>query len=317
MYTIAYTIAFGVAFPLAVAALIDVYFLGRKRWIRSQRRAAIQWNVAHPQERSRKATVAGVDAKGDLTIGAKYAIWDYMFKLFAVGGAIIAIVSGIAGYMIKDLANEKAIQVALNNMNAPLAERLAQFADAKSALTTAANEVRDTPKFENAVAAKLSEDDKFQKKIVDREGFQKSLADLLATQHAASVAAALNNDGVFRTKVAELLATQHAATLKGPAGDKGPAGPAGPPGPNGASPSAASVAEALNNDGVFRTKVAELLAGLYADKLKGTPGRDGKDAASLNAEEVASILINKHGDRLQQLLAPKPRPSPEPRRRRG
>jgi hypothetical protein len=123
----------------------------------------------------------------------------------------------------------------------------------------------------------------------------------------ASVAEALDNDGAFRTKVAKLLADQHGDKLKGPAGATGPAGP---PGANGTSPTPASVAEALDNDG-FRTNVVELLGAQHADKLRGAPG------ASPNAEEVASILINKHGDQLQQLLAPKPRPGSEPRRRRG
>jgi hypothetical protein len=152
----------------------------------------------------------------------------------------------------------------------------------ESALHSAADKLA-TDEFKGQVAIKLSEDDEFRRKIIRADGFQKS--------------------------VAELLVAGYADKLRRPAGA---AGPAGPPGANGTSPSTASVAEALDNDGAFRTKVADLLVAANGR----APGEAGKDGASLNAEEVASILINKHGDQLRQLLASKPLPRPGPRRHR-
>ena len=316
------TVMLGVVFICAVALSIDLYLHLGRQWLRSR---IFPFEMPPPQI----PPVAGVDAKGELTTGAKYAIWRYMFSVLAVGGTIIGIIAGIAGYLIKDLANEKAIQVALNNMHAPLAERLAQFADAKSALDVAAKDVTKTDKFEIAVATKLSEDEKFLSKLVIPEASMKRLADLLATQHAkqlqgpqgdvgpagtpgkdgangmspstASVAEALNNDSAFRTKVADLLATQHAKQLQGPQGNVGPAGTPGKDGANGMSPSTASVAEALNNDSAFRTKVADLLATQHAKQLQGpqgnvgpagTPGKDGANGMSPSTASVAEALNN-------------------------
>jgi hypothetical protein len=154
------TIAIGVVFIGVVAASIDVYLRLRTRWLRKEFSA------------TRAPTpVAGIDATGELTTGAKYAIWNYMFSILGIGGTIIGIVSGIAGYMINDLATEKPIQVALNKMQAPLADRLAQFADAKSALDTATKNVM-TEQFESTVAAKLSGDDEFRRRSFKPSGME-------------------------------------------------------------------------------------------------------------------------------------------------
>jgi hypothetical protein len=307
------TMILGVVFICIVALLIDLYLHLGRRWLRSR----IFPNEMPPPQ---IPPVAGVDAKGELTTGAKYAIWRYMFSVLAVGGTIIGIISGIAGYLIKDLANEKAIQVALNNMHAPLAERLAQFADAKSALDVAARDVTKTDKFEIAVATKLSEDATFLSKVVFKEAPMKRLADLLVAEHAeqlqgpkgdagppgapdangsspsaTSVADVLNNDSAFRIKVADQLATQHAKQLQGPKGD---AGPAGAPGANGSSPSAAVVVETLINDSAFRIKVADLLAAQHGKQLQGPKGdagpagAPGANGSSPSAAVVVEALIN-------------------------
>jgi hypothetical protein len=278
----------------AIVVLIDVYVLWRRRWRR--------FELFPAPGRLRKATIAGTNEKGELTTSAKYAIWNYMFSLFAVGGAIIAVVSGIAGYMIKDLANEKAIQVALNSMHKPLADRLAQFADAQSALNVAAKNVA-TEQFVSKVAVAISEDDKFLRKIVDGDQSRKSLAELLMAKYpdklrgavgpmgqtgpagppgingtspsVAAVAEAFKNDATFRKRVAELLANDHLDKVRGPAGPMGQTGPVGPPGASGTSPSIAAVAETFSNDGIHRTRIVELLMDKHADKLRGPAGPAG------------------------------------------
>jgi hypothetical protein len=240
-----------------------------------------------------QSSATGSEITGELTTGAKYAIWRYMFFLFGVGGAIIGVVSGVAGYMINDLAKEKAIQVALREMQKPLEERLAQFADAQSALNTAIKTVNDE-KFKTKVADTLSGDGDFQKKVAEvlnNEAFQTKIIKAL-------------NDEAFRANIAKVLADQHSTQLRGLAGSVGPTGPAGPAGKDGSSPTATSVA-VLMNDAAFRANVARLLADQYSNQLRGLAGppggagplgpagpagKDGGDGSSPTAASVAQLI---------------------------
>src|SRR5438552_4316756 len=99
---------------------VDQYRLWRERRVEA-------WRKDGHLPKPKGAAESGTNGKGELSTAAKYAIWNYMFSLFAVGGTIIGIVSGIAGYMIKDLATERAIQTALNKMQEPLSSQLDKF----------------------------------------------------------------------------------------------------------------------------------------------------------------------------------------------
>src|SRR5438045_3938187 len=91
----------GVVVLALLASAVDIYWLLRSRWIRNQEEPYYNRPTGDPLTR-----VPGIDATGELTTSAKYAIWNYMFTILGVGGAIVGIVAGIAGYMINDLAKE-------------------------------------------------------------------------------------------------------------------------------------------------------------------------------------------------------------------
>jgi hypothetical protein len=242
-----------------------------------------------------QSSATGSEITGELTTGAKYAIWRYMFFLFGVGGAIIGVVSGVAGYMINDLAKEKAIQVALREMQKPLEERLAQFADAQSALNTAIKTVNDE-KFKTKVADTLSGDGDFQKKVAEvlnNEAFQTKIIKALNDEAFRANIAKVLNDEAFRANITKVLFDLYSTQIRGPAG------PPGTDGTNGTSPTAASVAQSINDE-AFRANIAKVLADQHSTQLRGLAGSvgptgpagpAGKDGSSPTATSVA-VLMN-------------------------
>jgi hypothetical protein len=40
---------------------------------------------------------SGVDATGELTVGAKYAIWRHILGILGIGGTVVGIAIGVAG----------------------------------------------------------------------------------------------------------------------------------------------------------------------------------------------------------------------------
>jgi hypothetical protein len=75
-----------------------------------------------------------ITVDGELTTAAKCALWKYMLSILAVGGTVVGIISGIVGYMVKDLVTEKAVQTALNEIQKPPTEQLTNFVTADAAL---------------------------------------------------------------------------------------------------------------------------------------------------------------------------------------
>ena len=228
------SILIGIAFVAAIAVLIDVYLLLRRRWLLNEVFSRQETGAPNVSD----APVAGIDAKGELTTGAKYAIWSYMFRILAVGGTIIGIVSGIAGYMIKDLATKTAMGRAFEQMQVPLNAQLKLFADANASLV-AAEKMKDDKVFKGAVADELIGKGELQRQIVQSlsngDGFRKSVADLLAAQHADQLRGAAGKDGVSPSsdEVAGVLVGKYADQLRGAAGK------------DGVSPSADEVAKLL------------------------------------------------------------------------
>ncbi len=128
MYAILTTIAVVIVFFLALVAATDRYLILRRRWL-----FAGNEPPSPPQ--------AGIDVKGELTTGAKYAIWSYMFRILGIGGTIIGVISGLVGYMVNDLAKEKATQKALDEVQAPLIARLGQLENARAQLDVVAHDL--------------------------------------------------------------------------------------------------------------------------------------------------------------------------------
>jgi hypothetical protein len=193
-----------IGFVFAVVALGDSYL---RRWFQPEPKL------------DRSTPIAGISATGERTSAAKYALGTYRLGIF-VTGTIVGILSGIAGYMISNLASEKAVKVALNPVQARLIERLGQFEEAKAALNTAISEVANTDKFT----------DKFVRSVVEEAWknaeFRTKLANTLVVQYGEQ----LINNADFRSQLANLLATRHGDQVRGPQGDVGPPGPVGPQG---------------------------------------------------------------------------------------
>src|SRR5438132_1523700 len=83
----------GIVFQLAYVAIfvgiayfaVDQYRLWRERRVEA-------WRKDGHLPKPKGAAESGTNGKGELSTAAKYAIWNYMFSLFAVGGTIIGIV---------------------------------------------------------------------------------------------------------------------------------------------------------------------------------------------------------------------------------
>jgi hypothetical protein len=316
----------------AIVILFDVYLIHRRRWLSPEYQARF---LLPPGP--------GVDVTGELTTSAKYAIWNYMFRILGVGGTIVGIIAGVAGYMINDLGKQEAIRVALNEMQKPLAEQLVALANAKAGVDAVAKSLT-TDEFKAIVAAKLSAD----------SIFANGVSKILASTYADQLRGKPGQDAVSPSvdDVAHELATKYANQLRGDPGAKGadgvspaPAdvamvltakysnelrGPPGAPGQNGnkgvdgVSPTAAEVAVALvaqhinelrgppgpagqnGKDGASPTPeaVAEVLAKGYVDKLRGPAGAAGKDGISPDVNAVAAALASTFGDRLRGMQGP-------------
>jgi energy-converting hydrogenase Eha subunit A len=220
------TYAIIVVFVGVMFVLADMYFIMRRRWIHNERG---RW-IRDSDTPSVQAPEPGVDVTGELTTGAKYAIWTYMFGILGIGGAIVGVVAGVAGYLINDLAKEKAIQVALNQMQKPLDEQLVAFATARAALDVAAKSIT-TDQFKSDVAVKLRDDAAFKGTITKE----------LSTTYAEDLRGKPGKDGVSPTveAVADALATKHVSQLRGVQGLPGKDGK------DGTSPSVDAVAKQL------------------------------------------------------------------------
>ena len=297
---VTYLIAGGV-----MAVLADMYFIMRRRWIRGERR---RWIRSEETPSSvQEVPTPGVDVTGELTTGAKYAIWKYMFSILGIGGAVIGIVAGVAGYMINDLGKEEAIKVALSEMQKPLAEQLGVLADAKAGIAVVAKSIT-TDEFKAIVATKLSNDG----------AFQKSIGKELATTYAENLRGKPGKDGASPTveTVANELASKHVDQLRGAVGKDGKNGA------DGTSPNVATVADELaikygnqlrgaagpagkdgrdGKDGISPgvAEVAAILMSKYGDQIRGPAGAPGKDGASPDVNAVVGLLVRSHGDQLR------------------
>ena len=60
---------------------VDQYRLWRERRVEA-------WRKDGHLPKPKGAAESGTNGKGELSTAAKYAIWNYMFSLFAVGGTI-------------------------------------------------------------------------------------------------------------------------------------------------------------------------------------------------------------------------------------
>jgi hypothetical protein len=68
----------------------DQYRLQRDRMIK-------RWDKKDNEPKSAAAAVSGIEFNGELSTSAKYAIWNYMFNILAVGGTVVGILAGLRG----------------------------------------------------------------------------------------------------------------------------------------------------------------------------------------------------------------------------
>jgi len=209
-------------------------------------------------ERNSPGVPSGLDQTGSLTIGARQAVRDYMLRIFAVGGTIGAIVAGVAGYMINDLAKETALTTALTEMQKPILEGVQKLSEANSKLANANVEVEALRKrvenldkvvqedgFVQSVVERLAKNEKLGKRIQEKLVIQ--VAKQLLTNHRNDLRGVPGKDAVSPSvsEVADVLVSEHRDKLRGP------------PGKDGGSPSASEVAAVLMNE--QRVKLIEYL----------------------------------------------------------
>jgi len=266
---------------------VDQYRLWRERRVEA-------WRKDGHLPKPKGAAESGTNGKGELSTAAKYAIWNYMFSLFAVGGTIIGIVSGIAGYMIKDLATERAIQTALNKMQEPLSSQLDKFADANAALKVAAERINDSKTFPNAVADDLVA--RYPEKLRGERGADgkngvdgKDGKDGLPGKDGKDGLPGKDGPGV--ADVVATLMQSHAAALRGKDGSNGKDGVNGKDGKDG-SP---------GKDGPSAAEVAAVLMRSYAAELRGKDGSNGKDG--VNGKDGKDGLPGKDGSSVAEVTA--------------
>jgi hypothetical protein len=264
----------GIAFALA-----DQYWLRRNRMIRRQ-------------ERGSPTTEPDIDVGGELTTAAKYAIWNYMFSIFAVGGAVIGILvglaSGFAGYMIKDLASKSAVHAALIEIQKPLAIQSDKFATANAALKGATDRVKDEKTFPKLVGDALFADhrqelrgDPGPKGADGKNGVDGKDGKPGADAVTPSIDA-----------IAEALYRKYGDQLRGKNGLDGKNGIDGKPGADAMNPSMAAIGEEL-----FRKYGDQLRGKNGVDGKNGMDGKPGADGPSVTA--VADELFKKFSAQLR------------------
>jgi len=151
-------------------------------------------------------TPQGRDESGDLTPGAKQAVRDYLTGLLAPAGAIIAIVAGVGGFMINELAKETALSKAFTQIQSPLLDQIRQVESANSIAKLAAAEVQELKddvenlskivqkeEFVVDVVARLSNDTDLQRRIQDR--LVSEVANELVERHADALRGDPGKDG--------------------------------------------------------------------------------------------------------------------------
>jgi hypothetical protein len=251
------------AIVLSMCAVLAVFFIAGAGYIRRK-----------TEDLGRSGSHA-LNETGELTTAAKQAIRNYMFGLFGVGGAIVAIVAGIAGYMIDDLAKAKAIEEALKRMHEPLVAQLTKIADTSADLKALIKTV-NTETFRAEVVKELSKEDSLRKALQD--GLFEKVAAELARNHADRLRGLKGDPGKDAgiDEVAAALANNYGDRLRGATGE---------PGKDGVTPSVDAIAATMAN--------------AYADRLRGEKGEPGKDAVSPSAEAVAALLVDGYADRLR------------------
>jgi hypothetical protein len=238
--------------------------------------------------------ISGLNADGELTTAAKYAIWNYMFGMLAIGGTVIGVRSGIAGYMIKDLATKNAMQTAFIQMQKPLTDHMNKFTTADAALQAAYKTATDKSEFPNEVAKTLVA--KHQNELRGPRGENgkdgkdaiappvSAIAMELVEKHSEEIRGKPGRDGVAPSvsDVAQELFAKHGDQLRGKPGLDGKSGVDGK---DAVAPSISSIAIEL--------------AQKHSEELRGKDGRDGKNGVAPSVSDVAQELISKYGDQLR------------------
>ncbi len=175
----------------------------------------IQWAFSRRRIAPTKVEV-GLDQTGTLTIGGRQAVRDYMVRFLATGGTIIAVVAGLAGFMINDLAKETAIIAALTEMQKPILDGARALAAAEAAVeglrkrVENLSDVVEEEQFIVDVVDKLSDDRGLQERI--ERNLVAEVTSKLFADHGAQLR---GDDGVSPTpaQVAAVLVERHREQL--------------------------------------------------------------------------------------------------------
>lgn len=217
--------------------------------------------------------IAGLEKTGSLTIGAKQAVREYMLRLIAVGGTIFALLAGIAGYMINDLARETAITSAITEMQKPVLDGITQLSEARRFVDILRVEVENLSnivgedEFVDKLVILLSTDESLEQRV--RENLVDNVSERLFAEHAAELRGSPGDDGVSPelSDVARILVRDYREQLVGPPGATGN---------DGQSPTALAVAQALvdeHSDRLFGPRaIVEISALEFAPNLSSGVG---------------------------------------------
>ena len=122
----------------------------------------------------------------------KAAVRSYMLQIFTIGGILIAVIAGVAGFLIKDLATKTAITDALQKMQEPL---MKAYKDVNEISMNAANSIKEAKESLDK-AKSLSENIEGLKSYVESEEIRTDVAKKIAGNSVfrSQVKNAINGD---------------------------------------------------------------------------------------------------------------------------
>jgi hypothetical protein len=319
-----YACMFAIAFGLGAWLIFDFYRLQRRRWTEPEFQGSTTDKIGSRSE------------SGELTNEAKLAILKYMASILAVGGTIIGIIAGIAGFMIKDLAQASATQKALEAVQGPLREEMVKVTDARATLVMAAAALTKGNFRDDVVQNLLKE---HHEEIRGKQGQPGEKGPPGSSgppgdRGPPGVAGLVGPVGPAGSQGNQ--GERGPTGLQGQTGDKGPQGPVGPTGPKGAQgePGPAGPkgepgpigargevgpagpkgepgpkgAEGPSGISPSPDAIALLFVESNAERLRGfqgPPGPIGQDGKSPSADEVADALMKKYAKQLPSVQPPK------------
>lgn len=150
------------------------------------------------------SNVPGLDPDGKLTLEAKEAIRSYLIKIFVPSTVTLAIISGIVGYTIKDVAQKEALETALETALSKTTDFMVQL---QSKAIDEANQIHQAKK-------EIDEFHETEKKAAETAKAYLQQQQQLSQRDYSTLAKQLLNDDTFKKSLAE-VDVQELSTVNG------------------------------------------------------------------------------------------------------